>query len=225
MNWTELAAIDPGVSGLSAERIDVMALAAHRIGLRAMKFDAAGMTPVSAVLPADSQIFEWRHYPEGDVSDPATGCQFFYHAHPKLEQWDEHGHFHLFGHGRNSVALSHLIAISVDRESQPVRLFTTNRWVTDEHWLDGMAVIELLARYKIQKSGRLGLVGEWLTDLMVLFGPQVEALLLARNGEVERRIAAGPDRDAVFEDRQLECVSYMEIDLGRQLSAVGEASG
>ncbi len=40
---------------------------------------------------------EWRHYPEGDVYDPLSHAQFFYHLHPPPERGSgEHGHFHTF---------------------------------------------------------------------------------------------------------------------------------
>jgi hypothetical protein len=39
----------------------------------------------------------WQHYPAGDVFDPHTHAQFFYHAHgPGEREPREHGHFHAF---------------------------------------------------------------------------------------------------------------------------------
>lgn len=62
---------------------------------------AAGTSPLGAALDGASPIYEWRHYPEGDVYDPQSHAQYFYHAHPAgerppLEGGDEHGHFHTF---------------------------------------------------------------------------------------------------------------------------------
>jgi len=42
-------------------------------------------------------FYEWNHYPEGDVYDPDSHAQYYYHAHPpQLRGGDEHGHFHTF---------------------------------------------------------------------------------------------------------------------------------
>jgi hypothetical protein len=38
-----------------------------------------------------------EHYPAGEVWDPVTHAQYFYHAHPESERAPgEHGHFHTF---------------------------------------------------------------------------------------------------------------------------------
>src|ERR1700722_19798938 len=45
----------------------------------------------------------WRHYPDGEVYDPVSHVQYFYHSHPLTgglaDQPGEHGHFHLFLRG------------------------------------------------------------------------------------------------------------------------------
>jgi Domain of unknown function (DUF6969) len=49
-----------------------------------------------AIAPA-ATIAAWRHYPEGEVYDPASHAQYFYHRHSAGRQAQgEHGHFHLF---------------------------------------------------------------------------------------------------------------------------------
>jgi hypothetical protein len=53
---------------------------------------------------SDGGLADWRHYPEGEVYDPATHTQYFYHRHPVAAPFDasgtdEHGHFHLFLRG------------------------------------------------------------------------------------------------------------------------------
>lgn len=56
-----------------------------------------GDSVVSEALRGTEGFYEWRHYPEGDVYDPATHAQFYYHAHPPAERGaGEHGHFHTF---------------------------------------------------------------------------------------------------------------------------------
>lgn len=62
---------------------------------------ASGTSPLAEALQGAVPIYEWRHYPAGDVCDPASHAQYFYHAHPPGEQrgaktGGEHGHFHTF---------------------------------------------------------------------------------------------------------------------------------
>ena len=93
------------------------------------------------------------HYPKGDVFDPESHAQWYYHAHANAARPGEHGHFHTFLRGggmpagiapapvpdlepeaRRHDLVCHLIAISMDRSGWPTGLFTTNRWVTAETW-------------------------------------------------------------------------------------------
>ncbi|HEY3918784.1 MAG TPA: hypothetical protein VGL83_13380 [Stellaceae bacterium] len=61
---------------------------------------ALGASPVAEALQGAAPVYEWRHYPDGDVYDGANHAQYFYHAHPAGERaspgGDEHGHFHIF---------------------------------------------------------------------------------------------------------------------------------
>src|SRR5712691_5495686 len=56
-----------------------------------------GDTVVSETLRGAGVFYEWNHYPEGDVYDPESHAQYYYHAHPpQLRGGNEHGHFHTF---------------------------------------------------------------------------------------------------------------------------------
>ena len=66
---------------------------------------ARGSTVVREATGIDGlDLPAWRHYPEGEVYDPATHVQYFYHRHPRSNgsaatEAAEHGHFHLFLRG------------------------------------------------------------------------------------------------------------------------------
>ena len=55
-----------------------------------------------------------------------------------------------------------------------------------------------------------------------LFRPQIEALVTARDETVAQWAQAYPDRD-VYEDRNLEITSIIDIDADRQIAAVRAA--
>ena len=56
-----------------------------------------GDNVVAEALRGAGTFYEWHHYPPGDVYDPESHAQFFYHAHPPGQRAGaEHGHFHCF---------------------------------------------------------------------------------------------------------------------------------
>src|SRR5690606_25018391 len=89
-----------------------------------------GLNVLSETFAGVDQIAAWDHYPAGDVFDPASNAQWFYHCHPAEEGAVEHGHFHCFlrpdGPGG---PIHHLAAIGVDGQGQLLRLFTVKQWV------------------------------------------------------------------------------------------------
>ena len=48
--------------------------------------------------------------------------------------------------------VSHLIAIAIDFRGEPIRLFTTNRWVTGETWYRAEDVTRMLDRFVIAEE-------------------------------------------------------------------------
>jgi hypothetical protein len=197
-----------------------------------------GDNVVSELIKNPGTFYEWNHYPDGDVYDAETGSQFYYHAHPANLRTGEHGHFHTFLRPAGmpagimpapvpdfvppkepNDALSHLIGISMDEFGAPICLFTVNRWVTGEYWYDGADVLRMLHRFEISHTQPSWPVNRWLGAVLRMFRPQVEALILARDGTV----AAWRGEDNVFEDRGLEVTSWCRISLAEQAAAIETA--
>jgi len=211
----------------------------------------AEVAPGATALDADG-LEEWRHYPKGEVYDPASHAQYFYHVHPADRRLPrEHGHFHTFLRAEGmpsgvvpmvlpetAVAevtppqgapskrgardqVSHLVALSLDAQGEPIRLFTTNRWVTGETWYRAGDVIAMLDRFAIAAADAAALRDRWLVAIMQLFRPQIAALLRRRDATVmawRRRRRAN-----VFEDPRLEVTSSLDIDIGAQLAFIDQA--
>ena len=159
-------------------------------------------------------LVDWQRYPAGEVYDPQTHVQYFYHAHPAADRTvREHGHFHTFlraegmpvgvaplvlpetavadavrpppqaaplKHGARDE-VSHLVAIALDPHGEPIRLFTTNRWVTGETWYRAEDVIRMLDRFTIREVGGPALLNRWIGAMLALFRPQIVALLRQRD--------------------------------------------
>ncbi len=220
----------PRLQGMLAAGIEVLriqeSLAAKRGNL------------VAELLRGQGEFYEQEHYPAGDVFDPESGAQYYYHAHRGDAR--EHGHFHVFmrphhlperfeparrakpgiaveGAGpRGDAALAHIIAIGMDNYGLPVRLFTVNRWVTDESWFAARDVIAMLDRFQVSHAYPSAPVNLWLTSLMRLFQPEIAELIRRRDAAVEARARANPRADAL-EDRSLEITAALDISVERRV--------
>jgi hypothetical protein len=115
--------------------------------------------------------------------------------------------------------VSHLVAIAVDAAGEPVRLFTTNRWVTGETWYRAEDVVRMLDRFSLDAGEPTSFVNFWLTAMVRLYQPEIAMLLRERD-----RMAMDPIRRRrridVFEDPKLEITSSLDIDLEARLAAV-----
>lgn len=209
--------------------------------------EESGDNVIAAILRGQKRFCDWDHFPEGDVFDAASHAQYYYHAHPKHERPDEHGHFHTFlrplGMPRgiepsnlpgNDVplaeneALSHLIAISMDEDGEAIGLFTTNRWVTGETWYGADDVIAMLGRFQVNEAGtvkgaaRWPLVNRWIGGMLRLFRPQIVELLRQRDAAIAGWNARHRD-SIVLEDQRIEIPSQIPISVPQQIEAVAAA--
>lgn len=201
--------------------------------LRLLKKSA--QNPVGQCLAHQGTFYEEEHFPKGDVYDAQSHSQYYYHAH--RPESGEHGHFHTFLRAKGmhesakpapykgdaerplgKDALSHIVAVSMNRPGMPIGLFTTNRWVTGETYYGAGDVVGMLDRFEIEQSYPCLATNRFLTGLMQLFSPQIIALLHMRDETIKNWTAQNPDRD-VFEDRELEITSILDIDIDRQIAA------
>jgi hypothetical protein len=236
---TDAGPIDLG--GISRGELEAMLDAGARVLESRRVLANTGDNIVGELLRDATAFYEWNHYPEGDVFDPRSNSQYYYHAHPKDQRPGEHGHFHTFLRpkgmpagiepapvpnyqeleGEND-ALSHLIAISCDKQGEPIKLFTTNRWVTGEIWYRAADVIRMLDCFQIDHVRPSWAVNIWLTNMLILFRPQIRALIEERD-RVVAKWAADHDSADVYEDRALEVTSEFGISVESQIAALAAA--
>lgn len=202
--------------------------------------EKSGSNLVAEVLEG-REFIEYDHYPPDDVYDPETHAQYYFHAHPPTRgEWNDYGHFHTFLRPRGMPqdvrplpvpdaatgddALCHLIAISMTREGRPVRLFTTNRWVTAETWYTAPDAIRMLDRFTIDLSWPSWPLNRWISAMFVLYRDEIETLVRQRDGAIGDWMRDHPGED-VFEDRALEVTSGMAIDLDKKLADIRRKLG
>jgi len=196
---------------------------------------------VGELLRHQGTFYEWDHYPKGDVYDRETHSQYFYHAHPSPMRDAEHGHFHTFirrkgmpksmrpaKHPDRSQwptgddSLAHLVGISMDQKGYPLRLFTTNRWVTGETWYKSSDIIKLIGKYDVTHTQPSWPTNRWVSTMIRLFWPQVALLLKARDQAIDAWTQKHPDQDPL-EDRRLEVAAQADISVDAQMAAIRAA--
>jgi hypothetical protein len=196
----------------------------------------AGVPLMLRVVPGGDLFRAWDHYPPEDAVDRASGARWFYHAHaPGEREASEHGHFHLFfdlsrlkRRGRKPLAgppggvsagaeIVHIAAIGIDLNGLPTRIFTVNRWVTDEWIYRAADITAELAGFDLGAATGDALVNRWLTAAVAFFSREIEDALQLRDAEIGRW---DPSADP-FEDRSLEVLSAIEIDINSAVAAAG----
>ena len=86
----------PGLARLDRDTLEAMAAQGRAVAACEAAL-AAGGGVLAVALAGAAAAVDWQHYPAGDVHDPNSHAQFFYHAHPTGERGlGEHGHFHTF---------------------------------------------------------------------------------------------------------------------------------
>jgi hypothetical protein len=113
------------------------------------------------------------------------------------------------------------VGIAVDSSGWPMRLFTTNRWVTDEVWMPAPEVLALAER--VARSRRPDAIGRWLLAQLDLFRPQLVALLRRRDARL-RALRRGRSRHRLFEDRRVHVLSQCHVSLPQQIAVLERAA-
>ncbi len=229
--------IDVDFTAIDHDTLEVMAESGAMVVECHRVLAKTGDNVVGEMLRDQGKFYEFDHYPKGDIFDPGSNAQFYYHAH----RVDEHGHFHTylreagmdaamrpieqtdaeFMHEREDT-LSHIIAVSMDSLGLPIGLFTTNRWVTADNWYAAADVKLMLDRFEIDLAHPSWPVNTWITAMLRLFRPQILELIDARDRAVAEWRAGHADVD-VFEDRDFAITSQCEISIDDQIAAVKAA--
>jgi hypothetical protein len=190
---------------------DARSLALREIAFCEAILAKGGLNVLLETFRDAGEIKTWEHYPPGDVFDPQSGAQWFYHCHPAEEGAAEHGHFHCFIRPEGPAGpIHHLAAVGVDSYGRMLRLFTVNQWVVDDDWLDAEGTIALLPRFDVQMPRPSYLVNRWLTAVFAAYEQEIAKLIRARDTALEaHRPQVGV---SVREDRALEVTSELRFE-------------
>ena len=228
----------PDLTALSKDELRAMQSAGIEAQRCIQALAKVGYNLVGEVLKGQGQFVKLTHYPDGDVYDRDSHSQYYYHAHRD----GEHGHFHCFlrkagmpggvapvpeaathDWPKDDKALAHLVAISMDRYGAPLRMFTTNQWVTAETWYPATDMLRMIDRFSVDHAFPSWPTNLWLTAMFRLFRPQIAALITARDAAFAEHAATATGDP--YEDRGFETITECPIDTDAQMKAVATALG
>ena len=216
---TDLRCAVNGPTSAAAQRL---IRAAHGLSRQIELLARSGHSVMHEVLGPHAVAAPWVQYPAKMVQDPYTRADYFFHSHgPSPSHPDERGHFHVFVRGL-SACQSHLLAIAIDPYGMPIRLFTTNRWVTGENWMFAEELLTHADHYSLVAPDSSEVLNCWITHCVRLFQPQLRWLTYRRDARLHT-LAAGRGVERVFEDRRVEILSECQVSVGQQVAALQAA--
>ncbi len=163
----------------------------------------------------------WTLYPdEYGIFDRKRHSQFYYHAHAGADH--EEGHFHtvrLF-----SDHTVHLVAISMTPTGWPQALFTLNLWAIGDRDASPEDLIRYTRQFRVEsRKGDPRLVG-FVNLMFRAFWAEIAALQEDKAEAIARYRAAHGGADP-FEDRSVEILSRVEIEVPRSTGMVAVRGG
>ena len=230
------------LDGLPAAQIAALRQARADLFAVTAAYNALGAHPVREVLAAGPQPFtRYTHYPEGDVDDVPAGYAWYYHAHDPAESrpWEEHGHFHCWAYAKimapaeplarppegdaEGGGIVHLLGLCCSDRGAPNRLFTINRWASNEWMYPADDLAPVIDRFALDGDLPHPMVSRWLSALLRVLSPQIDWLLHERDRVLSEARARDPE--GYSEDRSIDIASTVTFDLNAHLRAIGSLAG
>ena len=105
----------------------------------------------------------------------------------------------------------------------PNRLFTINRWASNEWMYAADDLLPLIERFTLAEDLPFPLIGRWLSAMLRVLSPQIGWLLHERDRVLAAARATDPE--GYSEDRSLDIVSTVTFDLDAHLDALEQLTG
>jgi hypothetical protein len=160
-----------------------------------------------------------KHYPPGDIRDPKSGTQCYYHCH---RDSGEHGHIHVFGRCKSIGYPIHLFAISLDEKGLPIALFTISRCAGGGSWLTARETTELAKEINLGNAGCDQDLAGWLETFSQFYSESIALLLEQRDRNSNALSTSENGRYTEFkpplDDTSQEVLSYLRIDWEKDVS-------
>jgi hypothetical protein len=165
-------------------------------------------TTVIDLVTRGQAVEPWWLYPgEHGIFDRHTRYQFYYHSHGSGH---EAGHFHTVRLFADHTA--HLVAISMAPDGWPQAIFTLNLWATGDAYESAADLRRYISRFHLREQVGPPRLVRFVNLVFQAFGPEIERLQDEKLATLAGHRATRPDLD-IFEDRSLEILSRMAIDV------------
>jgi hypothetical protein len=190
------------------------------------------------VLPDDSEVHFWQHFPKKDARDRDTRSRWYYHVHKLGDRdADEHGHFHLFLHrtqlpegevptvmppeGEKAKAhVTHIAGLSINYQGIPRAWFVTNRFITNEFLYPADVIIAHLPDYMVDNTQEDSLVNRFVTAMVALYREEIAELLRLR--DIRQAELVAEHGTAAYEKASgVDVLASIPIDLDAKLESLG----
>jgi hypothetical protein len=156
----------------------------------------------------------WTLYPgEEGIFDRMTRSQFYYHAHAGANH--EAGHFHTVRLFSDHTA--HVAAISMADDGWPQALFTVNLWAIGDVHCPPETLKVCASLFRLHESRGDARLVRFINLTFQAFLPEIEQLQDDKERVFRDYRDANGGRDP-YEDRSIEIVSEIPIDLRARLS-------
>jgi hypothetical protein len=173
-----------------------------------------GRTVIDLVTD-DHPIEAWRLYPdESGIFDRRTRCQFYFHSHGSET---EAGHFHTVRLFPDHTV--HLVAISLASDGWPQALFTLNLWAIGDAYESAAVLRRYVRRFHVREHAGPAPLIRFVNLIFQVFAPLIGRLQDEKIATLASYRMTHPDRH-VFEDRSLEILSRVAIDVRAAAAAV-----
>lgn len=162
----------------------------------------------------------WTIYPgENGIFDRKTRSQFYYHAHAGADH--EAGHFHTVRLFPDHTV--HLVAVSMSHAGWPQALFTVNGWAIGDRREAPGKVKEYARQFHIGPGRGPARLVRFINLVFQAFRAEIERLQDQKEATLVAHGSAHPDRTP-WEDRSLETLSWVDIDLRARLREESEST-
>lgn len=183
-------------------------------------FDRRGETVID-LLRGDQPREAWRIYPgEYGIFDRRSRCQFYFHAHP--EPAHEAGHIHTVRFFPDHTA--HVVGISLADDGWPQSLFTVNLWAVGDADERPERLKHFARHFRVDERQGPADAVRFVNLIFRTFLPEIEALQDTKAAVLAAYRVRHPGRDP-FEDRELEILSRIPIDVRATATRVASIAG
>ncbi len=222
------ASLKAQLSSCSRQELEDMRLA----GLEAIKWQGllgkVDSNVISDIIKNYDEFYIGDRYPYDESVDEETQSSYFYHSHrPK-----EHGHFHIYFSDEEIMneykpiatwdrknRNTHLVAISMHPDGEPIGLFVPNQWITKDQWYKAEDMMKMIDLFEINNPYPSWPSNQWVNQVLKLFRPQIKEALQMRDRFIE---SSKQPIEELIKNKKIDAISSIALSIPDQMDVIEE---